>query len=234
MLYMSIRVGVYPFTNLWRVLIMLRQVLASLTFGIVTVAVAHSATLAPGGSVSASTIAFPSGTTELFTGDVVSSTGTTPFTANYSIAIISDPANALCANCLDFVYQVMNAPGPAGTPSLASYATGNFNSVATDVFYATGGQVAPTTITRSSDGGTITFMFGTPVPPNEISDFLIVETNVTPFSFAAGFTKITGSDASTATGIGATAVSPEPASFVLLGSGLLGLAGAAKRKFAKA
>ena len=212
---------------------MLRKVLATLAFGIVTVGVGQAATLTPGGTATPTSIAFPGGTLELFTGATVSSG--TAFTATYNIQIISDPSNALCANCLDFVYQVANS-ATLSTDALTSYAVGNFNSVATSVFFSPSviGTVIPSSVTRSSDGGTIDFLFGSPITPGATSDFMIVETNVAPGSFAAGFTTIKGTGTDTATGLGATAVSPEPASFVLLGSGLLGLAGAAKRKFAKA
>jgi hypothetical protein len=211
---------------------MLRNILATLTFGIVTVAAGHASSLAPGGTVSATSIAYPGGTLELFTGDSLVSG--TAFMATYSLAIISDPANALCAGCLDFVYQPVN--NPASKDSLVSFSTGSFKGgVLTDVFYATGGEIAPSTISRSADGSTITFNYdGTPVGPNENSDFLIIETNAAPFSYSAGFSTITGTSDATATGIGASVSTPEPASFVLLGSGLLGLAGMAKRKFLKA
>src|SRR5215469_3360853 len=89
----------------WRVPIMLRKVMASLAFGIVTVAVGHAAVLNPGGTVTPTLIAYPSvppGTLELFTGDTISSG--TSFMATYTLAIIADPSNALCANCLDFIY----------------------------------------------------------------------------------------------------------------------------------
>jgi PEP-CTERM motif-containing protein len=152
-------------------------------------------------------------------GDVITST----FNGTYFAGVYADPGNMLCANCLDFVYL----EGNAGPGAITQIALSNFGSYSTIVGDVTNGVVAAD---FTSINGTITYDFtgANAIGANQTAGFLVIETNAT--AFQAG--TVTISDGTnTFTGPGFQPI-PEPATFTLLGTGLLGAVGVIRRKFA--
>lgn len=174
------------------------------------------------------------GCTQLaYLSDVTSNvTNTLHFTLN--TAVYSDPGNTFCAGCLDFVYQVINSN--TSTDNIGRVTGFNFGGAQTDVGISTGGEPAgggtafvtgtdaPGFVDRNTDD-TIGFQFAsTPfsssIPPGDTSVVMVIETDKTVFG--GGIASVIDGGA---TNVNAFQPSPEPATALLLGLGMLGLAG---------
>jgi hypothetical protein len=153
-------------------------------------------------------------------------------------AVYSDPSNPFGAGNLDFVYQVTNV---SGNDFIGRLTVGVFSGFMTDVgFTATGsalpgglfvdGTQAPQLVSRSTalnQGATVGFIYNALAPstfaPGTTSTALIVQTDAT--NFKAGnlnvIDDVVGSTAAFEPAV--RTVAPEPASLLLLGSGLLAL-----------
>jgi hypothetical protein len=170
--------------------------------------------LTPGGSV----LATQSGTI------------TTPtFSADYTTWVYADPNNTWCSGCLDFVYQFTNnGPHPNQRYSMSSFA-GFSVDAGTDPF----GMHDPNTVSRSVllNGDVVSFnfdQFGNDIAAGETTVLLVIETNA--LNFAPGFLSAQDGTAGSGTAFQpAGPAVPEPASLMLLGSGLLAV-GAFLRK----
>jgi hypothetical protein len=193
------------------------------------VPMAHASILGVGGTAPPSPLT-PGGTLLVTT----SGTVTTPtFSTDFTTWVYSDPLNTWCANCLDFVYQFTNN-GPDVNQRYTMFNFGNFMiDAGTNPF----GVHDPITVSRSTDlgGQVISFnfdQFGDEIQPGTTTVQLVIETDAT--HYMPGWLSVQDGTAGFGAAFQPAPAIPEPASLMLMGSGLIAVGGfLRKSRFSK-
>ncbi len=156
-----------------------------------------------------------------------------PFTVNYNENIYRGGTGAMCSSCLDFVFNFANV-ATVGTDPILEFTIASFNGYLVSADYVAGSGTQAPTQALMTVNGVLNYGYdgNTGVLPGQSSDTLVVYTNATSFT-SGGLTFQDGATANDPGFVpaGAAAVTPEPNSLVLLGTGLVSVAGFARRKF---
>lgn len=150
------------------------------------------------------------------------------FTTNYTEWVYSDPNNAFCVGCLDFVYQFTNN-GPGVNERFTSY---SFEGFRVDAGYESGsGTNLPVTVDRSTNGAVVGFNYtgADNLLAGQTTALLVIETDAT--NYTDGYVTAQDGTAGYADGFAPAAAVPEPASLALLGSGVLLAGRVVKKRF---